>query len=57
MLLQQRSKRLEEQNDLKDQVTYKDRVIDALKGKIDILQKLLKPRKTSLFGYDSNNQG
>lgn len=56
MFLQLKNKRIEDQNDLKDQILYKERIIEALKAKIATIQKLLKPRKTNLFGYENQSQ-
>lgn len=56
LFLQLKNKRIEDQNDLKDQILYKERIIEALKAKIATIQKLLKPRKTNLFGYENQSQ-
>lgn len=55
-ILQAKNRIIEQQNDLKDQVIYKERIIEALKNKISRINVLLKPRKANLFGYNSQNQ-
>ena len=55
VFLQGKNKALDEQHDLKEEITYKEKIIEALKGKIDILKKVMKPRKKGLFG--SNGEG
>ena len=52
--MQVKNRLIEDQNDGKEQIIYKERIIEALKKKIDELKKLLKPSKNKLFGYGSS---
>lgn len=50
VLLVAKNRGVEDQNDLKEQVLYKERIIEALKIKIEALKKILKPARKGLFG-------
>ena len=46
-----KNKAIEDQNWMKEQITYKERIIQALKNRLSGFRNLTKPRKNGLFGY------
>lgn len=56
-LLQFINRSREEQNWLKEQIVYKERIIEALKNKMSGFRNLSKPRKNGLFGYSGGGNG
>lgn len=48
--MQAKNRTIEDQNDLKEEIAYKERIIDALKGKLYAINKAGRPRRKNLFG-------
>lgn len=53
-LLKAKNKAVDDQNWIRQEIVYKERIIQALKNKMSGFRNLTKPRKNGLFGYDSN---
>lgn len=54
-LLVQKNKFIDDQSVIDENIRYSDRIIEALKLRLKEINKIFKPTKKSLFGYDSKN--